>query len=55
MREVAATVREAGFDPWMSPASVERQQWSARFATLANTEPLETLLDALRASARGSE
>jgi 3-hydroxyisobutyrate dehydrogenase-like beta-hydroxyacid dehydrogenase len=55
MREVAATVREAGFDPWMSAASVERQQWSARFGTLANTEPLDTLLDALVASAQESK
>ena len=52
MREVAATVREAGFDPWMSAASAERQQWSARFGELASTEPLDTLLDALLAAGR---
>lgn len=53
MREVAATVREAGFEPWMSSACVERQQWSARYRELAETEPLETLLDALLEAAKG--
>lgn len=55
MREVAATVREAGLEPWMSSASVERQQWSAHYRELANTEPLETLLDELLAAAKGEE
>lgn len=55
MREVAATVREAGFEPWMSSASVERQQWSGRFGELASTQPLETLLDSLIAQAKQSE
>lgn len=53
MREVAATVREAGLDPWMSAACAERQQWSARYRELANTEPLETLLDELLKAVRG--
>jgi 3-hydroxyisobutyrate dehydrogenase-like beta-hydroxyacid dehydrogenase len=55
MREVAATVREAGFEPWMSSASVERQQWSARFGELAGTQPLEALLDALLEQTKGKE
>jgi 3-hydroxyisobutyrate dehydrogenase-like beta-hydroxyacid dehydrogenase len=50
MREVAATVREAGFDPWMSLASAERQQWCARFGEHASTERLEDMLDALLAA-----
>ncbi|MEO8485042.1 MAG: DUF1932 domain-containing protein [Betaproteobacteria bacterium] len=29
MREVAATVRDAGLDPWMSSATAERQDWMA--------------------------
>src|SRR3954454_14632370 len=29
MREAAYTVREAGFDPWMSAATAEKQQWVA--------------------------
>ncbi len=55
MREVAATVREAGFEPWMSSASVERQQWSARFGEFAGTQPLEALLDALLEQTKDKE
>ncbi len=55
MREVAATVREAGFEPWMSSASVERQQWSARFGEFSGTQPLEALLDALLEQTKGKE
>jgi 3-hydroxyisobutyrate dehydrogenase-like beta-hydroxyacid dehydrogenase len=55
MREVAATVREAGFEPWMSSASVERQQWSARFGELAGMQPLEALLDALLEQTKDKE
>ena len=55
MREVAATVREAGFEPWMSSASVERQEWSARFGEFAGTQPLEALLDALLEQTKGKE
>jgi 3-hydroxyisobutyrate dehydrogenase-like beta-hydroxyacid dehydrogenase len=52
MREVAVTVAEAGLHPWMSTASAERQQWAAQFGELATLEPLETMLDQLRAAAR---
>jgi len=31
MEEAAATVAEAGIDPWMSAATVERQRWAAQF------------------------
>ena len=30
MREVAATVREAGLEPWMASATAERQDWMAK-------------------------
>ena len=32
MREAANTVREAGFDPWMSTAIADKQDWVARCA-----------------------
>jgi 3-hydroxyisobutyrate dehydrogenase-like beta-hydroxyacid dehydrogenase len=32
MREAAATVREAGFEPWMSAATAEKQDWVAALA-----------------------
>jgi 3-hydroxyisobutyrate dehydrogenase-like beta-hydroxyacid dehydrogenase len=32
MREVANTVREAGFEPWMSAAAAEKQDWVAALA-----------------------
>lgn len=47
MREVAATVRDAGFDAWMSSACVERQAWAATHRELADAEPLSEMLDAL--------
>ncbi|HEU4604223.1 MAG TPA: DUF1932 domain-containing protein [Steroidobacteraceae bacterium] len=51
MREVAVTVSEAGLHPWMSSASAERQQWAAQFREFAATEPLDAMLDQLRAAA----
>jgi len=51
MWQVAATVDEAGFEPWMSAASAQRQQWAAQFAALAAHEDLEGMLDALLAEA----
>jgi 3-hydroxyisobutyrate dehydrogenase-like beta-hydroxyacid dehydrogenase len=50
MREVAVTVAEAGLDPWMSRASAERQQWASNYRELAKVEPLDALLDQLRAA-----
>jgi 3-hydroxyisobutyrate dehydrogenase-like beta-hydroxyacid dehydrogenase len=32
MREAATTVREAGFDPWMSAATADKQAWIAALA-----------------------
>jgi 3-hydroxyisobutyrate dehydrogenase-like beta-hydroxyacid dehydrogenase len=52
MREVAVTIAEAGLHPWMSNASAERQQWAAQFRELATQEPLEAMLDQLRAASR---
>ena len=47
MREVARTVEEAGFEPWMSRASAQRQDWAAQFRDEAAHEPLEAMLDAV--------
>jgi 3-hydroxyisobutyrate dehydrogenase-like beta-hydroxyacid dehydrogenase len=54
MREVARTVKEAGVDPWMSSAAVERQEWAYAMAQElppgAVDEPdLGRFLDAIRA------
>ena len=47
MRQVAATVREAGLEPWMSDGCAARQAWAApQRAVLANTS-LKNLLDAV--------
>jgi 3-hydroxyisobutyrate dehydrogenase-like beta-hydroxyacid dehydrogenase len=47
MREVAATVREAGLEPLMSAATAERQDWAAaRKAALAHG-PLGAVLDSM--------
>lgn len=50
MREVAKTVGEAGIDPWMSTACVERQQWAARYRNAVSHEQLTGMLDALLAA-----
>lgn len=43
MREAAVTVREAGFDPWISAATAEKQDW---VATLARSGLFRDLDDA---------
>ena len=48
MREVAATVRSAGLDAWMSDACVKRQDWSARFHDALDAEELPDMLDSMR-------
>lgn len=50
MREVAATVGEAGIDPLMSSAIAARQDWAARYAAAARLQPLTELLDTVLAS-----
>jgi len=45
MREAVKTVAEAGFEPWMSRGSVERQQWAAGHAEALSQEALTDMLD----------
>ncbi|MGX5659190.1 DUF1932 domain-containing protein [Castellaniella ginsengisoli] len=59
MREVANTVREAGFEPWMAAATAEKQDWVARLAAqglFADVEAAggwQAYADRLIAQARG--
>lgn len=53
MREVARTVAEAGLEPHMSSASVQRQDWAAGFRDAASVEELEAMLDAVLSRAKG--
>jgi 3-hydroxyisobutyrate dehydrogenase-like beta-hydroxyacid dehydrogenase len=48
MREVAATVRSAGLDAWMSDACVKRQDWTARFHDALDAADLPDMLDSMR-------
>lgn len=48
MREVARTVADAGLDPWMSRACVERQAWAPGFADALSEEELVPMLDRIR-------
>jgi 3-hydroxyisobutyrate dehydrogenase-like beta-hydroxyacid dehydrogenase len=50
MREVAVTVREAGVTPWMSEATVARQDWAADRMMPGTTEAILPLLDAILAT-----
>ena len=45
MREAVKTVAEAGFEPWMSRGSVERQQWAAEHAEALSQQALTDMLD----------
>jgi 3-hydroxyisobutyrate dehydrogenase-like beta-hydroxyacid dehydrogenase len=45
MEEAAKTVAEAGFEPWMSRACVERQRWGAAHAPALVHEVLADMLD----------
>jgi 3-hydroxyisobutyrate dehydrogenase-like beta-hydroxyacid dehydrogenase len=45
MREAVKTVAEAGFEPWMSRGSVERQEWAAAHAEALSHEDLTDMLD----------
>jgi len=49
MREAVRTVAEAGFEPWMSRGSVERQEWAAAHAEALSQEALTDMLDHLLA------
>lgn len=48
MREVAATVRSAGLDAWMSDACAKRQDWTARFHDALDAADLSDMLDVMR-------
>ncbi|HTT04813.1 MAG TPA: DUF1932 domain-containing protein [Steroidobacteraceae bacterium] len=47
MHNVAQTLAEAGVDPWMSEASIQRQAWAGAHAALAGCGSLPELLDTL--------
>jgi 3-hydroxyisobutyrate dehydrogenase-like beta-hydroxyacid dehydrogenase len=47
MREVAATVREAGIAPLMSSATAERQDWAAGYKSALAKEELGAMLDSV--------
>ncbi len=48
MREVAVTVAEAGVQPWMSEACVERQQWAPACRDAMVHTDLPLFIDAMR-------
>tara|TARA_B100001540_G_scaffold311688_2_gene331542 strand:+ start:6225 stop:7130 length:906 start_codon:yes stop_codon:yes gene_type:complete len=48
MREVARTINEAGYTPWMSEGCVERQAWAPQFAAALEEDSLTAMLDAIR-------
>ncbi|WP_084125564.1 NAD(P)-dependent oxidoreductase [Demequina sp. NBRC 110054] len=50
MEEAAATVAEAGVEPYMARATVERQRWSAQFCDVLPQETTMGLVDALLAA-----
>ena len=47
MHNVAQTLLEAGVDPWMSEASIQRQAWAGSHAALASCSPLPELPELL--------
>jgi 3-hydroxyisobutyrate dehydrogenase-like beta-hydroxyacid dehydrogenase len=64
MREAAATVREAGLEPWSAAGTAERQAWMADLAdagVFAGSDPVrdgwrggaDRVLDAVKAKVRG--
>jgi 3-hydroxyisobutyrate dehydrogenase-like beta-hydroxyacid dehydrogenase len=53
MREAVKTVAEAGFEPWMSRGSVERQEWAAQHAEALSEEALTDMLDHILAGSPG--
>jgi len=50
MEEAAATVAEAGIDPWMSAAAVERQRWASRFPEAVAAGSTLGMVDAVLAA-----
>ena len=53
MAEAARTVSQAGLDPLMSLAAVDRQRWASRFGDQLAHEELEPFLSGLLEQARG--
>jgi len=53
MREAVKTVAEAGFEPWMSRGSVERQEWAAQHAEALSEQALTDMLDHILAGSPG--
>ncbi len=48
MREVSATVADAGIEPLMSTACAQRQEWAARFKTALEKKDLREMLESIR-------
>ena len=48
MLEVARTVEEAGYTPWMSEGCAKRQAWAPQFAAALEEETLDAMLDFIR-------
>jgi 3-hydroxyisobutyrate dehydrogenase-like beta-hydroxyacid dehydrogenase len=55
MREAARTVAEAGIEPWMSRACVERQQWAAKYTEALEKESLSEMLQHVLAHVPSAE
>jgi 3-hydroxyisobutyrate dehydrogenase-like beta-hydroxyacid dehydrogenase len=55
MREVARTVQEAGIEPWMTRACVQRQEWAPRHWAALEHETIAPFLDAMRAARDNSQ
>jgi 3-hydroxyisobutyrate dehydrogenase-like beta-hydroxyacid dehydrogenase len=55
MREAAATVAEAGVDPFMSDAIVRRQEWAAGHAAARGGDDLGTTLDTILGRIRSGD
>jgi hypothetical protein len=48
-------VEEAGYQPWMSQATMERQAWAPQFAAALGEDSLEEMLDAIRCAFKSNE
>jgi 3-hydroxyisobutyrate dehydrogenase-like beta-hydroxyacid dehydrogenase len=54
MEEAAAMVAEAGIEPWMSAATVERQRWAAQFPQAVGAGSTLAMVDAVLAAMEAS-
>jgi len=55
MREVARTIEEAGYRPWMSEGCVKSQAWASQFSSALLEKSLDGMLDAIRAQSTMQE